>query len=114
MDMWPNVDVEDILPPQYHKGTGSPKKLRFKEHDEIWSRRRRPCIAYRCTKCDKFSHNSRKCHSNEYDPNALKRKRKTPRTKASSNVVEVEEVSETNVVKGVYETNDQDLDPKSQ
>ncbi|KAI5398136.1 hypothetical protein KIW84_063796 [Lathyrus oleraceus] len=41
MNMWSNVDVEDMLPPQYKKGPGRPKKLRFKEHDETWSRMRR-------------------------------------------------------------------------
>lgn len=34
MDVWPKVDVEDMIPPQYKKGLGMPKKLRFREHDE--------------------------------------------------------------------------------
>ena len=34
MDMWPTVDVENMLPPQYKKGPGRPKKLRFREQDE--------------------------------------------------------------------------------
>ncbi|KAI5428387.1 hypothetical protein KIW84_033394 [Lathyrus oleraceus] len=88
MDMWSNVDVEDMLPPQYKKGLGRPKKLRFREHDETGSRMRRSGVAYRCTKCDKFGHNSRKCQRNEQDPNTLKRKRKTPMKKASSSGVE--------------------------
>ncbi|CAI8614038.1 unnamed protein product [Vicia faba] len=42
MNMWPNVDVEDMLPPQYKKGPGRPKKSRFRKHDETGSRIRRP------------------------------------------------------------------------
>ncbi|XP_058751002.1 uncharacterized protein LOC131624021 [Vicia villosa] len=83
MDMWPTVDAEDLLPPQYKKGPGRPKKLRFRELDESGSRTRRVGVAYRCTKCDKFDNNSRKCQAKEQDPNALKRKRYTPRTKVS-------------------------------
>ncbi|CAI8598444.1 unnamed protein product [Vicia faba] len=83
MDMWPTVDAEELLPPQYKKGPGRPKKLRFRELDENGSRMRRVGVAYRCTHCDKFGHNSRKCQAKEQDPNALKRKRKTPRTKVS-------------------------------
>lgn len=74
MDMWPNVDVGNTLPPQYKKGSDRPKKLRFIEHDESGSRMRRSGVAYRSTKYDKFGHNSRKFHSKECDPNALKRK----------------------------------------
>ncbi|XP_058761902.1 uncharacterized protein LOC131657970 [Vicia villosa] len=83
MDMWPSVDVEDMLPPMFKKGPGRPKKLRFREQDESGSRMRRPGISYRCTKCDQFGHNSRKCKSKEQNPNALKRKRKAPRAKAA-------------------------------
>lgn len=74
MDMWPTVDAEELLPPQYKKGPGRPKKLRFRELDENGSRMRRVGVAYRCTHCDKFGHNSRKCQAKEQDPNALKRK----------------------------------------
>ncbi|CAK8567268.1 unnamed protein product [Lathyrus sativus] len=77
-----------MLPPLYKKGLGRPKKLRFIEHDETGSRMRWLGVAYRCTKCDKFVHDSRKFQSTEQDPNALKRKRKTPRTNASSIVRE--------------------------
>ncbi|XP_058756954.1 uncharacterized protein LOC131630180 [Vicia villosa] len=83
MDMWPTVDAENLLPPQYKKGPGRPKKLRFRELDESGSRMRRVGVSYRCTKCDKLGHNSRKCQATEQNPNALKRKRKTPRTKVS-------------------------------
>lgn len=61
MNMWPTVDIEDMLPPLYKKGLGRPKKLRYKDHDETMSMMRRPRVAYRCAKCDKFGHNSNKC-----------------------------------------------------
>ncbi|CAK8562212.1 unnamed protein product [Lathyrus sativus] len=67
-------------PPSFKKGPGRPKKLTWREHDETGSRMRSPGVAYRCTKCDKFGHNSRKCQSIIQDTNALKRKRKIPRT----------------------------------
>lgn len=74
MDMWPTVEAEDVLPPMYKKGAGRPRKLRIREFDENGSRMRRPGLNYRCTKCDKFGHNSRKCTSTEQNPLALKRK----------------------------------------
>lgn len=74
MDMWPNVDVEDMLPPPFKKGPGIPRKLRFMGHDENGSRMRSPSVSYRCTKCDKYGHNSRKCQSKEQYCVALKRK----------------------------------------
>lgn len=48
--MWLTVDVEDRLPSQYKKGPCRPKKLRFREHDEIGSRMRRHGLTYRYTK----------------------------------------------------------------
>lgn len=33
MDMWPTVDIKEMLPPNYKKGLGRSKKLRFREHD---------------------------------------------------------------------------------
>lgn len=74
MYMWPTMNIEEMLQPKYKKDPCGLKKLRFREHDETLSRMRRLYAAYRCTKCDKFGHNSRKCESNEHDPNALKRK----------------------------------------
>ncbi|KAI5432711.1 hypothetical protein KIW84_020131 [Lathyrus oleraceus] len=90
-----------MLPPQYKKGLGRPKKLRFREHDESGSRIRRPVVAYKCTKCDKFGHNLKKCQSKEKDPN-----RNTPRTKASSIVVEIEWASKTNALEMCNPTHD--------
>src|SRR4051812_6372297 len=74
MDMWPNVEVEDVLPPTFKKGLGRPRKLRIREFDENGSRMRRSGVTYRCTKCDKIGHNSRKCQSTQQNLDALKRK----------------------------------------
>ncbi|CAK8532014.1 unnamed protein product [Lathyrus sativus] len=82
--MWPNVDVEEMLPPKYKKEPCRPKKLRFIEHGKTGSRMRMSDVAYRCTKCDQYGHNSRKYKRNEQNPNALKRKRKILRTKGKS------------------------------
>ncbi|CAL5214105.1 unnamed protein product [Lathyrus oleraceus] len=110
MDTWPNMDIEDMLPPQYKKGPCKPKKLRFIEHDESGSRMSRHGVAYRCTKYDKFGNNSRKCHSKEHDLNALKRKKRTPRTKAFANDAEIEGVSKINAPESVHGINDPNLD----
>jgi len=37
--MWPNVDVEEMLPPTYKKGPRIPKKLRRRELDELDGRK---------------------------------------------------------------------------
>jgi hypothetical protein len=74
MEMWPEVDIEEPLPPHFKRGPGRPKKLRIRELDELGTRMRRPGVNYRCTKCDKFGHNKRKCKSTIQDPNASKRK----------------------------------------
>ncbi|XP_058765869.1 uncharacterized protein LOC131639388 [Vicia villosa] len=90
MDMWPPVEADDLLPPLYKKGPGRPKKLRFRELGEGGTRMRRVGVTYRCTKCDKIGHNSRKCKATSQNPAALKRKRKAPRKKpAVNNDVEV-------------------------
>ncbi|KAI5401119.1 hypothetical protein KIW84_065818 [Lathyrus oleraceus] len=34
LDMWPEVDMEKMLPPSYKRGPGRPKKLRRREPDE--------------------------------------------------------------------------------
>ncbi|XP_058741902.1 uncharacterized protein LOC131614317 [Vicia villosa] len=75
-DMWPKVEVEKPLPPAYKIGPGRPRKLRIRESWEDGARKRRPGVAYKCTKCDKFGHNVMTCKSKTQDPDALKRKRK--------------------------------------
>jgi len=57
MEMWPEVDIEEPLPPHYKRGSGRPEKLRIREVDDFGTRMRRPGVSYRCTKCDKFGHN---------------------------------------------------------
>ncbi|XP_058783743.1 uncharacterized protein LOC131658471 [Vicia villosa] len=97
MDMWPNVEADEMLPPSYKKGPGRPKKLRFREHDEGGARMRRPGVAYRCTNCDKFGHNSRKCKSAKNNQDALIRKRKLTNKQQKSDM-EGETVAETEPV----------------
>jgi len=74
MKMWPEVDIQGPLPPHFKSGPGRPKKLRIREVDELGTRMRRPGVSYRCTKCDKFGHNKRRCKSTIHDPNDAKRK----------------------------------------
>src|SRR3954464_14229247 len=71
-DMWPNVESEDLLPPDFKKGPGRPRKLRIRETGEEGARRRLPGVSYRCTRCDKIGHNIKSCKSKVQDPNALK------------------------------------------
>ncbi|KAI5404655.1 hypothetical protein KIW84_051710 [Lathyrus oleraceus] len=75
-EMWPVVQLDELLPPIYKNGHGRPMKVRIREYGEDDARRRRPGITYNCTKCDKFRHNDLSCKSLTQDPNALKRKRK--------------------------------------
>lgn len=74
MDMWPEVEAPELLPPNYKNGPGRPRKLRIREFDENGSRMRRQGVAYRCTKCDQFGHNQRRCKSDVQNPEAAKRK----------------------------------------
>ena len=71
--MWPEVESDEILPPNYKRGSGRPKKLRIREFDENGGRMRRPGVTYRCTKCDKIGHNKRRCKSDVQHPEAAKR-----------------------------------------
>jgi len=74
MDMWPDVEIYEPFPPHYKRGPGRPEKLRIREVDKLGSRMRRPGVAYRCTKCDKFGHNARRSKSTNQDSYAAKRK----------------------------------------
>lgn len=71
-DMWPDVDCEEMLPPQYKRGPGRPKKLRRREVDEDpnASKLKRANTKYRCTRCDQYGHNSRGCKSIAIDQKA--------------------------------------------
>ncbi|XP_058725696.1 uncharacterized protein LOC131596990 [Vicia villosa] len=75
-EVWPIVESEYILPPDYKKGPGRPRKLRIRETGEEGARRRLPGVSYRCTRCDKIGHNIKSCKSKVQDPSALKRKKK--------------------------------------
>lgn len=59
IDVWPNVDVNDMLPLTFKKGPYRPRKLRYGEYDEVGSKTRRSDVGYRCTKCDKLDHKLR-------------------------------------------------------
>jgi len=74
MEMWPEVEQEEILPPHYKRGPGRLKKLVIREFNELGGRLRRPGVAYRCTKYDKMGHNARSCKSGVQNPEAAKRK----------------------------------------
>ncbi|RHN79571.1 putative transcription factor interactor and regulator CCHC(Zn) family [Medicago truncatula] len=100
-----------MLPPVFKKGPGRPKKLRFRELGEGGGRFRRPGVAYRCTTCDKFGHNDRRCKENQ-NPAALKRKRK-PAKNAIATEDDVSEADENgaakeNVIGATYATFDDD------
>lgn len=61
---WPKTDYPEVLPPQFKRGPGRPKKLRRREPDEDrmengkWSRSH---TSSRCKKCLKYGHNKRTC-----------------------------------------------------
>ncbi|CAK8531110.1 unnamed protein product [Lathyrus sativus] len=86
--MWPDVQVDELQPPTYKNGHGRPRKVRIRECGKKCARKRRPGVAYKCTKCDKFDHNTLTCNSLTRDPNALKIKRKP---KVEKNPVNVED-----------------------
>ncbi|XP_058726866.1 uncharacterized protein LOC131598245 [Vicia villosa] len=75
-DMWPEVESEELLPPNYKKGPGRPRKLRIRESGEEGDRRRLPGVSYRCTRCDKVGHNVKTCKSKRQNQSAMKRKKK--------------------------------------
>jgi len=61
-NMWPKTNDPDILPPQYKRGPGRPKKLRRREPDDgNGPRWRRSYTTHRCNKCFAYGHNSRTC-----------------------------------------------------
>lgn len=35
IEMWPEVEQEEVLPPEYKRGPRRPKKLRIREFDEL-------------------------------------------------------------------------------
>ncbi|XP_058757199.1 uncharacterized protein LOC131630445 [Vicia villosa] len=95
-DMWPIVESEDLLPPDYKKGPGRPRKLRIRETGEEGARRRLPGVSYRCTRCDKIGHNIKSCKSKVQDPSALKRKKKGQLRTATNASVDTPSASAVN------------------
>lgn len=60
--MWPEVDMEDMLPLSYKRGPGRPKKLRRREPDEDPNKGRTQ-TSYCFTRCGICVHNARSCTS---------------------------------------------------
>ncbi|KAI5443842.1 hypothetical protein KIW84_012479 [Lathyrus oleraceus] len=54
--------------------------MEYGEYGEYGARRRRTCVSYKCTKCDKFGHNALSCKSITHDPNPLKIKANATQT----------------------------------
>ncbi|KAI5435767.1 hypothetical protein KIW84_022261 [Lathyrus oleraceus] len=72
-DMWPKVQTDEQQPHVYNNGPRRPMNVRIREYGEDGARRRRPDVAYKCTKCDKLVHNALSCKSFTQDLNVLKR-----------------------------------------
>ncbi|CAK8571097.1 unnamed protein product [Lathyrus sativus] len=73
--MWPEVDMEEMLPPAYKREHGRPKKLRRREPDKGPSKVRTQ-TTYCCTRCGVHGHNARNSTSQVVDPEAQKCKPK--------------------------------------
>lgn len=71
--MWPEVDMEEMLPPSYKRGPGRPKKLKRREPDEDPNKVRTQ-TTYCCTRCGVHGHNARNCTSQVVDHESKKRK----------------------------------------
>ncbi|KAI5407731.1 hypothetical protein KIW84_053826 [Lathyrus oleraceus] len=84
-DMYQEVQTYEIQLLTHKNGPGRPREVRIRECGEDGARKRRPDVAYKCTKFDKFGHNTLSFKSLTQYPNALKRKRKP---KASQDGVE--------------------------
>ncbi|KEH33355.1 hypothetical protein MTR_3g436320 [Medicago truncatula] len=76
---WPKTNDPVILPPEYKRGPGRPKKLRRREQNEANQPRwRRTNTTHRCKRCLQYGHNARTCKLP--DP-----KKKTSNTEANVN-----------------------------
>ena len=62
-DRWPKTDNDPILPPQYKRGPGRPKKLRRREPDEDANptKLRRTHTQNQCRNCLQHGHNRATC-----------------------------------------------------
>ncbi|CAK8567531.1 unnamed protein product [Lathyrus sativus] len=90
-DMWPEVNVEEMLPPSYKRGPDRPKKLRRKEPDEDHKKVRTQTSCC-CTKCGVHGHNARSCSVLVPDLEAQKRKKKPK--KNATQITQPESVAE--------------------
>ncbi|KAH1221627.1 hypothetical protein GmHk_12G034995 [Glycine max] len=62
--MWKGSrNLTSVLPPEYKRGLGKPKKIRRREPDKESNptKLRRKTTKYQCSRCGKSSHNSRRC-----------------------------------------------------
>lgn len=63
VDLWPNTEMEPILPPLIKKLPGRPKKQRKRDPDEPSSSTKvsKKYSVMKCSKCGKDGHNIRSC-----------------------------------------------------
>ncbi|KAI5416382.1 hypothetical protein KIW84_041449 [Lathyrus oleraceus] len=94
-DMWPEVNIEEMLPPTYKKGLGMPKKLRRREHDE-GPNKGRTQTSYCFINYGIHGNNARSCTSLVVDPEAQKRKK----NQAKQNVARKSELRRSDKNKG--------------
>ena len=62
--MWKGSrNLTSVLPPEYKRGLGKPKKIRRREPDKESNptKLRRKTTKYQCSRCGKSSHNYRRC-----------------------------------------------------
>ncbi|CAL5192300.1 unnamed protein product [Lathyrus oleraceus] len=84
--MWPEIDMEEMLPPSYKRGPGRPKKLRRREPNEDPNKGRTQ-TSYYCTRYGIHGTSKRSCTSQVVGPEAQKRKRK-PKKIATGNTTQ--------------------------
>ncbi|KAG5531216.1 hypothetical protein RHGRI_025988 [Rhododendron griersonianum] len=74
--MWPSSGCVPVLPPNYGRPSGRPKKSRRKEREELENpdadKLKRQNTSLRCGKCGQWRHNIRSC-KNEVNPDIRRR-----------------------------------------
>ncbi|KAI8548880.1 hypothetical protein RHMOL_Rhmol07G0308400 [Rhododendron molle] len=74
--MWPSSGCVPVLPPNYGRPSGRPKKSRRKEREELENpdadKLKRQNTSLRCGKCGQWGHNIRSC-KNEVNPDIRRR-----------------------------------------
>lgn len=61
MDMWNEVQADELQPPVYKTRPERPRKVRIREYGEDWARRRRIGLSYKCAKWMNFV--TMQCHT---------------------------------------------------